>query len=172
MELRFITPQLRRLDQAGTEVLLACLTTDERPPRGLAGLVDWRMAGRVSRVIQEGFGTGKLGEVLLVPGKPKLPFDKVILFGLGARGEFDEAVYRDVVLRMLRTLEGLKARTAVVQLPGRHFDAITPERSADILLESASTRPEHDTWTVVDHAEAHRAIRTHMVEERRRVRHE
>ena len=87
MDLRFITPQQRRLDLAATEVLVAALASDERPPHGVAGLVDCRLAGRVSRLIQSGYATGELDEVLLIPGKPKLPFDKILFFGCGPRKE-------------------------------------------------------------------------------------
>jgi hypothetical protein len=73
---------------------------------------------------------------------------------------------------MLRTLEGLRARTAVVELPGRHFDAISPERAADILLEATGGQKEHDVWTLIEPAEAQRAITQHMIQERRRVRQE
>ncbi len=170
MELRFIAPSLRRLDQAGTEVLVVAVATDERPPHGVAGLVDWRLAGRVSRLMEQGVVSGELGEVVLIPGKPKLPFDKVLLFGFGARAEFSERVFRAVVDKMLTTLEGLRARSAVVDLPGRHSDAIAPERAADMLLEQAAGRPEHDVWTLVESAEAQRAISAHVIQERRRVR--
>ncbi len=172
MDLRFIVPQLRRLDLAGTEVLCACLASDERPPHGVAGLVDWRLAGRLSRLLESEFATGALGEVLLLPGKPKLPFDKLLFFGVGARDAFNERIYRVVVEKMLQTLAGLRARSAVVELPGRHFDALPPERAADILLECAGGRQEHDAWTLVEPAEAQRSITQHMIQERRRVRQE
>jgi len=172
LDLRFTTPSLRRLDLSGTEVLVATLALDERPPHGVAGLVDFRLAGRISRLVRSGFATGTLGEVILVPGKPKLPFDKIVLFGIGATGEFDERVYQDSVERILSTLEGLRARTAVVELPGRHFGAILPERAADLLLERAGGRREHDVWTLVEPPEAQRAITQHMIQERRRVRAE
>jgi hypothetical protein len=170
MDLRFVLPHLRRLDLSGTEVLVACLALDERPPHGVAGLVDWRFAGRLSRLLESGFATGALGEVLLVPGKPKLPFDKIVLFGLGARSDFNERVYRTVIEKMLATLGGLCARSAVVELPGRHFEALPPERAADILLECAGGRQEHDVWTLVEPVEAQRAVTQHMIQERRRVR--
>jgi Cytosol aminopeptidase family, N-terminal domain len=170
MDLRFITRDLRRLDLAATEVLVAALFEDERPPHGVAGLLDWRLAGRISKLMASGFATGRLGEVLLTPGKPKLPFDKVVLFGIGPKSELGERTFRTVVERMLGTLEGLRARSAVVELPGSHFDALPPERAADILLECAATRPEHDVWTLVQSAEAQRAITQHMIQERRRVR--
>jgi hypothetical protein len=170
VDLRFTTPHLRKLDLAGTEVLVASLASDERPPHGVAGLVDWRLAGQVSKLLESGFATGELGEVVLIPGKPKLPFDKVVLFGLGKGPHFNEHVFRAVLDKILRTLEGLRARTAVVELPGRHIGAIKAERAADILLESAGGRQEHDVWTLVESSEAQRAITEHMIQERRRVR--
>ncbi len=170
MDLRFIVPQLRKLDLAATEVLVSTLTSDERPPHGVAGLVDWRLAGRISRLLETRYATGELGEVLLLPGKPKLPFDKLVFFGCGPRRDLDERVFRRVVVHMLDTLAGLRARTAVVELPGRHFDAIEPHRAADVLLECAGDRPEHDIWTLVETPEAQRAINAHVIRERRRVR--
>lgn len=170
MDLRFTAPDLRRLDLAGTEVLVACLVEAERPPQGVAGLVDWRLAGRVSRLIRSGFATGQVGEVLLIPGKPKLPFDKVLLFGTGPAEVFSELIFSDVVERMLGTLEALHVRNAVVQLPGRHAEAISAARAADLLLEQAASRSEHDIWTLLESSEAQRSITQHMIQERRRVR--
>jgi hypothetical protein len=172
LDLRFTTPELRKLDLLGTEVIASTLASDERPPHGVTGLLDFRLAGRISRLIEQGFATGRVGEVLLVPGKPKLPFDKLLLFGIGKQADFNDPVFRVVLDKMLRTLEGLRARTAVVELPGRHFDAISPERAADILLESAGGQAEHDVWTLIEPLEAQRAITQHMIQERRRVRHE
>ncbi len=170
MDLRFTPPDLRRLDLAGTEVLVACLVEGERPPQGVPGLVDWRLAGRLSALIKKGFASGRVGEVLLIPGKPKLPFDKVVLFGTGKADGFSELVFSDVVARILNTLEGLHVRNAVVQLPGRHIGAIDAARAADLLLEQAAARSEHDIWTLLENADAQRSITQHMIQERRRVR--
>jgi Cytosol aminopeptidase family, N-terminal domain len=172
VELRYTIPNLRRLDLLGSEVLVASLASDERPPHGTTGLVDWRLAGRISRLLLRGFATGRAGEVLLVPGKPKLPFDKVLLFGIGPTTAFDEQAYSLVLDRILSTLEGLRARSAVVELPGRHFGGIAPERAADLLLERTAGRREHDVWTLIEPADAQRVITQHVIQERRRVREE
>ena len=170
MELRFIIPDLRRLDLAGTEVLAACVASDDRPPRGIPGLVDWRLSGRLAKLCLQQQVTGNVGEVVLLPGKPKLPFDKVLLFGIGEQAAFNEQTFRAVTGLMLETMAGLKVRNAVVELPGRATDLIAPERSADILLESARGLVEHDIWTLIEPTEAQRVISQRMVQERRRVR--
>jgi hypothetical protein len=94
----------------------------------------------------------------------------VLLFGVGKRADFCEPIFRAVLSRVLATLEGLRARTAVVELPGRHFDGISAERAADILLEIAGARPEHDVWTLIEPPEAQRTITQQTILERRRVR--
>jgi hypothetical protein len=170
MDLRFTLPDLKKLDLTRTEVLACALAPGERPPRGVAGLCDYRLRGRISAIVQSRFVTGEIGEVVLVPGRPKLVFDKILLFGIGEPRDFSELVFRAVVERLLGTLGGLKARTAVVELPGRHLGAISPERAADILLEMAGARAEHDVWTLVEPVEAQRAITQQTILERRRVR--
>jgi Cytosol aminopeptidase family, N-terminal domain len=168
MELRFVGPELAELDGVAAEVLVAALFRDERPPRGVAGLFDWRSAGRLSRLMQEGYATGELGEVLMTPAKPCLPFDKVIFFGAGNRREFDDLVFGALVERILSTMEGLRTRSVVAQLPGRHLEVIGAERAADILLDGAADKAEHDVWTLVESTAAQRAIAEHLLKKRRR----
>lgn len=168
MDLRFVAPTLRRLDLSGAEVLVCCLTQGERPPGGVAGLLDWRLSGQLSRLLLRGFVTGELGEVLLVPGKPKLPFDKLLFLGVGEPQAFDERVYRLSVEHILTRLAGLNTRRAVVELPGRAHELISAERAAAILLEITEELPEHDSWTLIESPESQRVIQKLWVLDRRR----
>lgn len=168
MELRFVPGELRKLDLTVSELLAIPLAEDELPPRGIAGLVDWRWGGALSQLLARGVVTGAPGEALLFPGRPKLGFDKVVCFGIGQSSAFNEQVYRVVLERMLDTVEGLGVRRAVVQLPGRATDAIAPERAAELLLERAAERSRHDTWTLIEGPEAQRVISQRLQRERRR----
>jgi hypothetical protein len=170
MELRFVTPELRRLDELASEVLACGVFLDERPHHGTAGLVDWRLSGLVSRLLRREFITGRRGEVVMLPLRPQLPFDKALLFGLGPRALFDDDAFRGVTEHMLSTMEGLCARSAVVELPGRHRGIIDPERATDILFELAGGRPEHDIWTLVEAGEDQKRIAARVSEQRRRDR--
>jgi len=170
VELRFVNPELASLDELDSEVLACSIWSDARPSHGLAGLCDFRLAGRIAELEKKSLITGDLGEVVLLPGKPRLTFDKLILFGAGPRATFDEETFRRVVLRMLETMEALSTRVSVVELPGRYEDLIPAERAADILLAYAGRKPEHDAWTLVEGADGRQRITQHMIEERRRVR--
>ncbi len=170
MDLRFIAPDLRALDDTPAEVIACAIWSDERPMRGLAGLLDWRLAGRVSRLARQKFVKGELGEVLCMQGRPRLPFDKVLLLGAGKREAFDAAACRHVTGVLLRTLEGLHVKRAVVELPGRAGDRIAPEIAAEIALESARDSEAHDAWWLVEGPEAQAKIESRAKEERRRGR--
>ncbi|WP_394827201.1 M17 family peptidase N-terminal domain-containing protein [Pendulispora albinea] len=172
MDLRYLPHDLRRIDEANAEVVACAIWQDEVPMRGLAGLLDWRLAGKLSALQRADYLRGEAGEVLCVPGRPRLPFDKVLVFGLGPRPPqgFEEARFRETVLHLLRTLEGLHVPRAVVELPGRADASILPDRAATVVLECVGTSAAHDTWWIVDHADAERHLLERAQEEQRRAR--
>jgi hypothetical protein len=103
-------------------------------------------------------------------GKPRLPFDKVLLVGLGARESFDDGACRKAIDALLRTLEGLSVKRAIVELPGRAGDRIAPERAAEIVLEATRDSEAHDAWYLVESAGAQAKIVVRGHDERRRDR--
>jgi hypothetical protein len=135
--------------------VIACTAwRDERPLRGVAGLLDWRLAGRLSALAKSGFLLGEIGEVLLVPGRPKLPFEKIVMLGLGVRAAFDDGVVVRTLACLSSTLEGLKVKRALVELPGRSSGAIAAGHAAELLLEHAHEALEHEAWTFIDTQDA------------------
>jgi hypothetical protein len=172
VELRFIARDLKKLDQASAEVLVAAVMQDERPPRGVAGLVDWRLCGQLSRLIKSGFFNGELGEMLILPSKPALPFDKVLLVGCGAREQFDERAYVAAVTKVISALQDLKAGQALVELPGRHLNVIPSARALDLLLElvgqeNSAEQNLRSVWTLIDAPEVQKVLSERRMRERR-----
>ncbi len=164
--LHFVAPDLRAIDTTSAEVIACTIFEDERPMRGLAGLLDWRLAGRLSALQKSDFMTGAEDEVVLVPGRPRLPFEKVLVLGLGARSAFGDGVVRRSLARLVSTLEGLKVKRALVELPGRAAGVLEPERAADLLLECAEDALEHEMWTLVDDGDAEQTMAKKLVRRR------
>lgn len=171
MDVRFVVPDLRRLDELKSEALALVFFEDERPLRGALGLVDWRLCGQLARLLLRGRARGELGEAVLVPTRPRLPFEKLFLFGAGTRAELDEARFAKVVERALTTLDRARVRASVVGLPARD-GRIAPERAMELFLELAARHPEQDQVTLIEDHDAQRAMAPVLERERRRVRAE
>ena len=170
MEVRFLPSDARRLEEASAEVCACAIWSDERPVRGFAGLLDWRLGGRLSALLKAGFVTGERGEALLLPGKPHVPFEKVLVVGLGDRGSFGEDRFRQGVLHIASALEKLRVRRAVVELPGRTSGGIEPEPAITLTLECVGASPEHDIWWLIEPIADQKRTELRAAEERRRTR--
>jgi hypothetical protein len=170
MDFRFVPPDLRRLDDLSAEVLACAIWEDEWPMLGLAGLVDWRLAGKLSVLAKKGFLTGRQDEALMMPARPRLTFEKLLVLGLGKRESFDEDAVLRATKRLLGTLEGLQIKRAVVELPGRADGRVPPERAAQIVRTCAGESEAHDAWWLVEDAEGEKAIVQKTERDARRVR--
>jgi len=91
-QLQIITPTLEALDTVEAEDLVVGLFEDERPLRGVAGLLDWRLCGLLSRYLQEPRFTGVFDERVLMPGAGRVAPKRLFLFGLGARKRYSETM--------------------------------------------------------------------------------
>ena len=167
MHLRYVSPHLRQLDTVAGEVLACCLFEDERPMRGVVSLVDWRMTSRVSRYVQRGHITGRFGETTLLPPQPRVPFEKLFLFGLGPIAKFDERVFVETVDRMLHTLTKMRVRMAVVERPGRHTFLIEAPRAVDLIMEASGAAHHQDVWTLVEDPADQKRMAQHLAALRR-----
>jgi Cytosol aminopeptidase family, N-terminal domain len=129
MDLSFYPLTMEAVDQADAEALCLFVSADERPLTGLAGLADWRLCGRLSRMIRSGLVTGSGGEALLTPPGSRLSFKKLFVFGLGDAPTEDELASR--VAAALKKLATAGVRDAALQLPAR----LPPERGVRTLME-------------------------------------
>jgi hypothetical protein len=118
MDLTFFPLSLEAIDQAAAESLCLFVGADERPLTGLAGLVDWRLTARLSRLLRAGQLTGAEGEAVLTSPGPRLSFRKMFLFGLGPAGQSEDQLQKSVALA-LRKLAHAGVRDAALQLPPR-----------------------------------------------------
>ncbi len=168
----FVAPDLRRLDELKSEALALAFFEDERPLRGALGLCDFRLCGQLSRLLVRGRARGALGETVLIPARPRLPFEKLFLFGAGPADELDLGRFDQVVERMLDTLDRASVRASVVGLPGRASERVPPVRAMEIFLARALAHPEQDEVTLIEDAEGQRAMTPVVERERRRVRAE
>jgi hypothetical protein len=116
--------------RAPADALLVPIPEDERPLRGDAGRLDWRLGGEISRLLLSGFASGKRGEAVLVTGGARVASRRIVLVGVGRAADLPgrnlERSTRAAVARLL----ALRAGSAALALP----EAVEPEVDAEDLL--------------------------------------
>jgi hypothetical protein len=126
---------LARWDESARDSLVLPVFKDDRPLRGAAGLADWRLCGRLSRLLKSNRATAEAGETLLFPPGRRLPFSRILWFGLGdARGYSDERFRRDLA-RIVEVVTAAGAADWALQAPGRASGLIGARRAVEIMLE-------------------------------------
>jgi hypothetical protein len=167
IEIGWIERDLRALDVASGEILVGAIHDDERPPGGVAAILDWRMCGRIAEQCTSKFLSGARGERFLIPGRPRINFDKVLFIGMGPRAATTEDSVRDALVTMIDALGGLLARRAAIDLPGRRV--VPAQRALELLNEVLDARPSSlETVSVIDDREMHRAIEAYRARPRRK----
>ena len=101
----------------GLEAVCVFVGEDERPLQGTAGFVDWRLCGRLSRLLQQGFFTGAPDDTLLVPTQGALPIPRLFAIGLGRRQGLTRERLEQALGLAARTLKKAGLRTVALELP-------------------------------------------------------
>jgi len=126
---------LARWDQTEADGLCVAFCSDERPLRGAAGLLDWRLCGAVSRALLHGRVRGDRDEVTLMPSAGRLPFAKILLFGLGPSEATSDAVCRAACRQMAVATTRLGLQRIAIAPPGRVHDRVSARSALEILIE-------------------------------------
>jgi hypothetical protein len=142
MQLSFLPAELKRWTDTGCDALVLTFFHDERPLRGAAGLTDWRLAGRLSRLLKASRLTGKRGDTLMMPAGGRIPFERVFLFGLGRGGNLDEAAFRTHARGISDVLARAGVHHYAVQPPGRATGLIAARKAATLWLDEMDDSTE------------------------------
>ena len=140
MNVSFLASDLGKWDSADgvPETLVLPFFADERPLRGAAGLCDWRLCGRLSRMLQSSRVHGKWGEVTLYPPGKRLPFQRLLLVGLGAADRFDEKAAQEASRLIADKMKKLGNPRYALVPPGRSTGRLSARRALEIYLAEAN----------------------------------
>jgi hypothetical protein len=136
MTVSFLASDLGKWDQleGAPDALVLPFFSDERPLRGAAGLCDWRLCGRLSRLLATGRVNGKWGETTLYPPGRRLPFARLVLVGLGPADKFDERAATEAAKIIGDKMKKLGAARYALVPPGRSTGRLSARRALEIFL--------------------------------------
>ena len=135
MALSVLPLDLARWDETARDCLVLPVFKDDRPLRGAAGLADWRLCGRLSRLVKSSRASAEAGETLMLPPGRRLRFSRLLWFGLGeAKGYSDERFRKDVRW-IVDVVKNAGVTDWVLQMPGRASGLIGARRAIEIVLD-------------------------------------
>ncbi len=111
------TPADQPLELLEVEVLAAFLFADQRPLVGAAGLLDWRLDGEVTRMLQAGRISGNRSEQLVLRAGVKLNAQWVLLLGAGQRRECTERQLKTLLKELWKSCSRAGFKQIGVALP-------------------------------------------------------
>jgi hypothetical protein len=135
MALSVLPLDLARWDESKRDCLVLPVFKDDRPLRGAAGLADWRLCGRLSRLVKANKANGEAGETLLLPPGRRLPFSRILWFGLGESKGYSDERFRKDLSRILSVIGKANITDWAFQAPGRASGLIGARRAIEIILE-------------------------------------
>ncbi len=103
---------------AGFDALCLFIGEDERPLRGAAGLVDWRMCGGLSRVLSAEFFTGARGDWLLLPSNGRIAMPAIFACGAGKRAQVDADAIHALLGDAAARLRKARVSRVALEVPG------------------------------------------------------
>ncbi len=133
---------------------------DERPFRGLLGLLDWRSDGALSALARDGFCRGSRGESVLLPGGSGLPVERLVLVGGGCGQALDESGALELGERAVRVAAGLRPTSVLLAMPSagdrdrvesvflgalRGLETMAPTDPVEVM-----TTPPHRWWMLAE----------------------
>lgn len=173
-ELSFVSAELKRFEETRADLL--CLFVDPRiaPLTSVADMVDFRLGGRLSRARLSGFLEGVDGARYLTPGRPSLPFERIVVLGQGSRSAQEaqeshapvgnDGLYLDQVLSLAADL---RSERTIVELPR---STVPPQARGEALAAYFLARPMPPLWFVeppAEQAELALGFREHWQKTRR-----
>lgn len=117
-------------ERVAADLLVAPFFGGERPLRGPAARVDWRMCGVLSERLRGGALAEGPADATLLASHGRLRAPRVLLFGLGPRTGFDTARLRAAARGATERILGLGIGFVALALPDEALSGVSADRGA------------------------------------------
>jgi hypothetical protein len=92
---------------------------DEKPPRGICGLIDWRLNGMISSEIKQGRVSGEFKEKIVIPFPQRIGSEMLLLFGLGNSHDINYDKIYNAAYLIAEAVYGMSLRSFAFELCGK-----------------------------------------------------
>jgi hypothetical protein len=149
IQVRAVPLELPVLDRVCDDALVAAIFSDDRPPRGLAGLIDWRTDGTISRMAAQGRVTGEFDECVLFATNNRTACGFILFYGLGAKRELTAERLRRASASVGAKLRKAGVKKFAFSIPVFEELALSWPEALGVWLNEASGSGGWDGITVI-----------------------
>ena len=114
--------------------LVLGIFSDEKPPRGICGFIDWRLNGMISREIKQGRITGDFMEKILIPFPRRIGTEMLFLFGLGKLSDTNYDRIYTAANHIARTVNTMLINNFSFDLPGTGRSDLTTAGTVEAMI--------------------------------------
>ena len=154
----FVPARIESLERLQAEMVVLPFFQDERPLRGAAGLIDWRLCGAISRTISGGYLDGRFGEKGLFAAPEGVRADALLLLGLGPSESFEESGARAACALIAEALREAQTSSVALALPGRSLERLPALRAMQIWLETEPDPGPLEDISIIEAPEEQRTL--------------
>ena len=108
------------LERSRADVVAVPVFSGERPLRGDAGRLDWRLCGKLSALVAEERLSGQPGDAVLIASFGGLSARLLLVLGGGARSDFDGRAFEALGREAARRAVLLNAKTLALRVAEEH----------------------------------------------------
>lgn len=141
------------IDLQECDLLVTGFFKDERPLRGTAGWLDWRLNGMLSRLVMEKKLTGEWKEKTLIPTHQRVTPKLLLFLGLGYVKSYSYLTIREMVPFLYETIKNLKSSQIGLSFPYSAEYDVDCGKLTEIILEGITDvldhRPSDQSWLEV-----------------------
>jgi len=135
--------------------------SDEKPLKGITGLIDWRLDAGISQLIMSGKIEGSWGEKVMLGAMNALDGKELLIIGLGQRDAFEQSRMQEAGRLIARTVLDLKLESICMSLPGsgmKNLDSVVIAENILYGLASEAGGSSFSPWIMCPPDEIDEAI--------------
>lgn len=107
---------------------------DEKPPRGICGLIDWRLNGMISSEIKQGRISGEFKEKIVIPFPRRIGAEMILLYGLGNSYDVNYDKIYNAAYLIAETIYGMSLRIFAFDICGEDRSSLVTANITEALV--------------------------------------
>jgi hypothetical protein len=107
---------------------------DEKPPRGICGLIDWRLNGMISKEIKRGKISGEFKEKIVIPFPRRIGSEMLLLFGLGNSHDINYDKIYNAAYIIAESVDGMSLHSFAFEICGEDRSSLVTSNIAEAMV--------------------------------------